>query len=137
MTEAEEIRYLSDLLLQASRWERSEGEVLSGLELEVQDRMRRLTGVETVDENGMCQSVVERGLARQKAKLEKRGTIRIAFPDGSYHRVKLEDVEQVPCMQSPTGYKNIIKEGRLGHYYTKYGITMRGVKAAMDAKENN
>ena len=52
MTKSEELLYLSDLLLQASRWERSEGETLTGLELEVQDRMRRLTGVNTIDEDG-------------------------------------------------------------------------------------
>lgn len=137
MTEAEERLYLEELLLESTRWIRDPDESLTGVELEIRDRLRQLNGVRTVDSQGLAQSVVERGLARQKAKLEKRGTIRIAFPDGSYHRVKLEDVEQVPCMQSPTGYKNIIKEGRLGHYYTKYGITMRGVKAALDAKENN
>lgn len=56
MTEQEELNYLCDLLLQSSRWERSEGEVLTGLELEVQDRVRRLTGRNTVDENGLAQS---------------------------------------------------------------------------------
>lgn len=48
--------YLAELLLQASRWERSEGEVLSGLELEVQDRIRRLSGINTEDDNGRAQS---------------------------------------------------------------------------------
>lgn len=137
MTDAEERLYLEELLLESARWTRDPDEPYCSVELEIRDRLRKLNGVNTVDSQGLTQSVVERGLARQKAKLEKRGTIRIAFPDGSYHRVKLEDVEQVPCMQSPTGYKNIIKDGRLDHYFTKYGITMRGVKAAMDAKKNN
>ena len=56
MNKSEELLYLSDLLLQASRWERSEGETLSGLELEVQDRMRRLTGINTIDADGRAQS---------------------------------------------------------------------------------
>lgn len=111
MTENEEIRYLSDLLLQASRWERSEGEVLSGLELEVQDRMRRLTGVNTVDENGLCQSVVERGLAKAAAKNKtksrsgqtKDGRMRIMYKG---HRITIDKDKLVktPNMHSRTGY---------------------------------
>lgn len=119
MTEAEEIRYLSDLLLQASRWERSEGEVLSGLELEVQDRMRRLTGVETVDENGMCQSVVERGLAKAAEAKEKKkkyknktkeGRHRI-FIQGRRLTVDLDKLVKVPFKSSPTGYKYELAPG--------------------------
>ncbi len=108
---ATEIRYLSDLLLQASRWERSEGEVLSGLELEVQDRMRRLTGVDTVDENGMCQSVVERGLAKAAEKKKKKyknrtkeGRQRI-FIQGHRLTVDLDKLVKVPHNSSPTGYR--------------------------------
>jgi hypothetical protein len=116
MTDQEELRYLSDLLLQASRWERSEGEVLSGLELEVQDRIRRLTGVETVDENGMAQSVVERGLAKAAAKSGQRhGQLR-----PGYHRVSINgkkltlhesQLEKVEYKCSPTGYRWVPKPG--------------------------
>lgn len=59
--------YLAELLLQASRWERSEGEVLSGLELEVQDRIRRLSGINTVDNNGRVQSDLQK-LANKPTK---------------------------------------------------------------------
>lgn len=118
MTDAEEIRYLSDLLLQASRWERSEGEVLSGLELEVQDRMRRLTGVETVDENGLCQSVVERGLAKAAEKKKKKayknktkaGRHRIIV-QGHRITVDLDKLVKVPYKASPTGYKYELAPG--------------------------
>lgn len=66
--------YLAELLLQASRWERSEGEVLSGLELEVQDRIRRLSGINTVDDNGRVQSDLKKlvnklGVAKQPTKV--------------------------------------------------------------------
>lgn len=60
MTTQEEMAYLAELLLQASRWERSEGEVLCGLELEVQDRIRRLSGINTVDDNGRVQSDLQK-----------------------------------------------------------------------------
>lgn len=120
MTDQEQLRYLSDLLLQASRWERSEGEVLSGLELEVQDRMRRLTGVDTVDENGMCQSVVERGLAKAAEKEKKKkkkyknktkeGRRRIIV-QGHRITVDLDKLVKVPHRSSPTGYKYELAPG--------------------------
>jgi hypothetical protein len=116
MTDQEELRYLSDLLLQASRWERSEGEVLSGLELEVQDRIRRLTGVETVDENGIAQSVVERGLAKAAAKSGQRhGQLRPGYHRVSYNGKKLtlheSQLEKVEYRCSPTGYRWVPKPG--------------------------
>lgn len=117
LSEADEIRYLSDLLLQASRWERSEGEVLSGLELEVQDRMRRLTGIDTVDEDGRCQSVVERGLAKAAAKAKrktpsrtKEGRHRIIV-QGHRITVDLNKLVKVPYKASPTGYKYELAPG--------------------------
>lgn len=122
MKDQEELRYLSDLLLQASRWERSEGEVLSGLELEVQDRIRRLTGVETVDENGMAQSVVERGLAKAAAKEAAKAGQHHGQLRPGYHRVSVNgkkltlhesQLEKVPYIQSPTGYRWKIKPGVL------------------------
>ena len=130
MTQEQELRYLTDLLLQASRWERSEGEVLSGLELEVQDRVRRLTGVDTVDDNGMAQSVVERGLAKAEAKKAKsrarrdtqRNSRRVTFPDGSTHRVAADDLHQEPFPQSPTGYRWAINEDAMERYLQRYGI---------------
>jgi len=115
---ATEIRYLSDLLLQASRWERSEGEVLSGLELEVQDRMRRLTGVDTVDQNGLAQSVVERGLAKAAEKKKKKkyknrtkeGRHRIIV-QGHRITVDLDKLVKVPHKSSPTGFKYELAPG--------------------------
>lgn len=127
MNKEQELRYLTDLLLQASRWERSEGEVLSGLELEVQDRVRRLTGVDTVDDNGMVQSVVERGRAKAEARAKarrdaQRNSRRVTFPDGSTHRVDVEDLHQEPFPQSPTGYRWAINEDALDRYLQRYGI---------------
>lgn len=114
MSEQEELRYLSELLLQASRWERSEGEVLSGLELEVQDRIRRLTGVDTVDDNGMAQSVVERGLAKQKAK-QKHGQLQPGYHRVSVngHKLTLHEsqMDKIPWVSSPTGYRWVPKPG--------------------------
>lgn len=49
MTPQEELRYLSLLLLEASKWQVSEGDSRTPLELEIDSRIQRLTGVpETV-----------------------------------------------------------------------------------------
>lgn len=56
MTENEEREYLIDLLFESTRWKVDQDEVLNGLELEVRDRLRRLSGVNTVDQTGLCQS---------------------------------------------------------------------------------
>ena len=117
MTSTEELTYLTDLLLQSSRWNRDPDEVLSGVELEVQDRVRRLTGRNTIDENGYCQSVVERGLEKKKAKTERKmakeknrhiGQHRIMV-DGHKRWVDESLLEKEPWA-SPTGYRWKIKE---------------------------
>lgn len=56
MTENEERNYLCELILASSQWRISEGDETDAIRLEVQDRLRRLNGVNTVDENGYCQS---------------------------------------------------------------------------------
>lgn len=68
--------YLAELLLQASRWERSEGEVLSGLELEVQDRIRRLSGIDTEDGNGRVQSELKTPTTYQQNYASTRVRVR-------------------------------------------------------------
>lgn len=56
MTADEERQYLCDLIMSASEWRLSEGDERDTLRLEIQDRLRRLNGVETEDENGYIQS---------------------------------------------------------------------------------
>lgn len=56
MTADEEREYLIDLLFESARWKVDHDEVLNGLELEIRDRLRRLSGVNTIDEEGLCQS---------------------------------------------------------------------------------
>lgn len=56
MTQDEERQYLCDLIMSASEWRLSEGDERDTLRLEIQDRLRRLNGVETEDENGYIQS---------------------------------------------------------------------------------
>lgn len=56
MTNQEELQYLTALVLEASKWRISEGDDSDTIRLEVQDRIRRLTGINTTDENGLNQS---------------------------------------------------------------------------------
>ena len=59
MTDKEELRYLSNLLLEAQRWKVSEGEQYSGLELEIKDRLARLTGGASVNVEGIPSTEIE------------------------------------------------------------------------------
>lgn len=58
MTEKEERLYLETLLLESSRWRISEDDPYSPIEREILDRLRRLNGIETIDDNGYAQSEV-------------------------------------------------------------------------------
>jgi len=55
MTTQEEILYLTDLLLESARWTRDPEEAYCNIELEIRDRLRRLNGIDTIDENGLAQ----------------------------------------------------------------------------------
>lgn len=59
MTDQEEIRYLSLLCLEAARWKVSESEELCPLELEVKDRLARLTGGASVNVEGVPSTDIE------------------------------------------------------------------------------
>lgn len=104
MTNSEELLYLSDLLLQASRWERSEGEILSGLELEVQDRVRRLTGVNTIDADGRAQSNPDFKSSDPSYEYKKqwvKDKVRIKLDDGRIRWVLKEHCHKVPRPSQP------------------------------------
>lgn len=58
MTEQEERLYLETLLLESSRWRITEDDPYSPIEREIMDRLRRLNGIETIDDNGYAQSDV-------------------------------------------------------------------------------
>lgn len=115
MTKQQEISYLTDLLLQASRWERSEGEVLSGLELEVQDRLRNLLGQNTVDEEGRAQSApvrttdeATRERKRRWAAKKYAGLVRVRRGGGKVIWVPRDQVDTIQ-IKTGTGFKYIIK----------------------------
>lgn len=119
MTPNEERQYLCDLLLEASRWRISEDDSengYNGLELEVRDRLQRLNGPDNevqaraVEEEGADEAVAT---PRMNARQRYESThIRLVGPDGKRHSYRIDDCEQVPSKNSPTGYSWRLKENK-------------------------
>lgn len=115
MTSQEELRYLTQLVLEASRWRVSEDQAEEDpLRLEITQRINILQGVEPEVVDGRIQSVRERGLAKQEAK-QKHGQLRPGYHRVSVNGKKLtlheSQLEKVPYAQSPTGYRWKIRDG--------------------------
>ena len=72
MTDQEELRYLSLLCLEAARWKVSESEELCPLELEIKDRLARLTGGQSINVEGVPSTEVEAPKPKPKSR---RGTL--------------------------------------------------------------
>lgn len=133
MNRTEERLYLENLLLESARWRMTEDDPYSPIEREIMSRLEQLNHVESGEPE---QSVVERGLARAKAKAEKeqeRGTRRVTFPDGSMHRASYQDIVQEPYARSPTGYRWVVKPEALSKYAEKYGLKLDDKAAQVDA----
>ena len=109
MTNQEELQYLLGIVLEASKWRISEGDDTETIRLEIQDRIRRLSGQNTVDENGLCQSEplpeteqpqeTEEAPVRTKSIKSKewmKGRVHVKFSDGNYHWCKAEHCQKVP-----------------------------------------
>lgn len=87
MTQQEEILYLTDLLLQATRWQVSEGESLDPLQLEVKDRLAKLTGQSSINVKGVPSDKVE---TKPKPKRKKSDEYRARW-SADHVRVKIDD----------------------------------------------
>lgn len=104
-----------DILLESTKWH-IDNDADDAIRLEVCLRARRLLGIEGVPTEP--QSVIERGLARQKAKAAQRhGQLRPGFHrvtvDGKKLTLHESQLEKVPYVQSPTGYRWQVKPGVL------------------------
>ena len=120
MTNQEELQYLLGIVLEASKWRISEGDETDTIRLEVQDRIRRLSGQNTTDENGYNQSEPvpeqqepEEAPVRTKSLKSKewmKGRVHVKFEDGNYHWCKAEHCEKVPRPTQPYLFKWAIKD---------------------------
>ena len=106
MTNQEELLYLSDLLMQAALWRVDQGTDKTALELEVEQRISTLRGKLGATPNKAHNDTVP---AVYKRRSPSDNKIRTKGPDDKYHRYDRSEVEQVPCKNSRTGYKWILK----------------------------
>ncbi|WP_295001972.1 hypothetical protein [uncultured Fibrobacter sp.] len=109
MTELEEREYLIDLLFESARWKVDHDEVLNGLELEIRDRLRRLSGVNTIDEEGLCQSDLPDNLPAEEEALTSEDfkdlkavklNDHLASPDKAAKAVNAWKAKRVRCQEN-------------------------------------
>lgn len=116
MTDREELRYLIDLVMEAARWERSEGECKSALELEISLRLDRLLPAEEEPGDPVLDRVRDwedspdtpRGTVRSRQY--RNGKVRVTGADGKKHWYPAEQCVRVKCKHSKTGYSWKLRE---------------------------
>lgn len=99
MTPQEEIYYLTDLLLEATRWQCSEGEKLDPLQLEVKDRLARLTGQQSINVEGVPSDKVQPKSNDKDYEYKAKwasNRVRVKMPDGSYQWHLKDECEKIP-----------------------------------------
>ena len=96
MTNQEEILYLTDLLLQATRWQVSEGECLDPLQLEVKDRLARLTGQCSINVKGVPSDKVEIAPKKDYRAKWSSERVRVKMEDGTWKWRLRTECEKVP-----------------------------------------
>lgn len=110
MDEKQELLYLQQLVLDASTWRLSEGDDRDCIRLEVQDRLRRLAGQETIDQNGFAQSEPSQQpdtpMSSKTAWEHARRRVRIGK---RYAWVLKEHTERVPREDSPNRTRWAVK----------------------------
>jgi hypothetical protein len=115
MTRKEERLYLETLLLESARWRMTEDDPYSPIEREIMSRLEQLNSAEE-------EPVGEESNQEPARPKDNHTTIRVSFPDGSYHRVSVNDVHKESFTKSPVGYRWVINEDKLPAYLDKYGI---------------
>lgn len=99
-----------DILIESTKWRVDEGD--DAIRLEVCLRAKQLfTGKEDLGDNGLIQSVVERGLARQQQSKNKNlhvGQVRVCI-NGKPKWFPESMCMQIPFPKSKTGKKWVLK----------------------------
>lgn len=104
MTNSEELLYLTELVLEASKWKISEGDDSDTIRLEVQDRIRRLSGQNTTDGNGYNQSnpnFTPTDPSYEYKKQWVKDKVRIKLDNGKIRWVLKEHCHKVPRPAQP------------------------------------
>ena len=130
MTPKEEICYLTDLLLEATRWQCSEGERLDPLQLEIKDRLARLTGQPSVNVEGVPSDKVESKPSEKYYKAKwAEGRCRV---DGKW--VKKSDCIKVP-RKDGSGWKWALKDSNSACNLVGIPSVMAGTVEATEAPD--
>ena len=114
MTREEELIYLGDLLMQAALWRVQPDEGRTPLELEVLSRLERLKAeaaselLNKTDYKALEAAKLNEHLSKKKYE---ENSVRVMV-DGKKVRMKRELCVQVPCKNSPTGYKWMPKDSQ-------------------------
>lgn len=100
-----------DILIESTKWRVDEGD--DAIRLEVCLRAKKLfTGKEDLGDNGLIQSVVERGLARQQEKKKQQNThvgqVRVCI-NGKPKWFPKDMCVQVPFAKSKNGFRWTLK----------------------------
>lgn len=101
MTPIEELKYLASLTCEACKWRISEGDTRSGLELEVEERIRLLN--EQLEDQASTSTPKTRK-SNKKYYDRFSETHRRVSINGVAKWYAMEDLEKVPNSKSPTGY---------------------------------
>lgn len=101
-----------DILIESTKWH-IDNDVDDAIRLEVCLRAKQLfTGKEDLGDNGLIQSVVERGLARQQEKKKQQNThvgqVRVCI-NGKPKWFPKDMCVQVPFAKSKNGYRWTLK----------------------------
>ena len=116
MTERERIEkeLLLDIIMESSKWRLSEGDDRDCIRIECEQRLAKYMGISPEVVGDREQSVVERGIAKQKAK-QKHGQLQPGYHRVSVngHKLTLHEsqMDKIPWVSSPTGYRWVPKPG--------------------------
>lgn len=121
LTPIEELQYLASLTCEACKWRIAEGDTRSGLEMEVEERLKNLNDQITAHEHGayLCKSDAFDGLEEAYSQAKKSNkkysdkfaeTHRRVSVNGVTKWYAIDQLEQVPTQNSRTGYKWRLKD---------------------------
>lgn len=104
MNPTEELKYLVDLLKEASNWRVSEGDDRDPLRMEVEQRIDKLLGATPVVVDGREQSVSKPTTDSPK-DVWTHERVRVRFSDGKQHWAKREHCKKVQRTDRPNLWK--------------------------------
>ena len=116
MTPSEEVKYLTGILAESTRWTRDPDETKSSIELEICWRIDQLLPVDNYDGVQVTypeEIKVEPRIPKEKDKHSRYAEthVRVTGPDGKKKWYRKEDCVQVPVSTGGSGWKWVRKSG--------------------------